>query len=203
MIGMHKLEHPIFYNAPVGIRFEIGGDESIYLDVDDNEHIMNLKYVSEALTRAKTIYENLPKKPDILRIDGYPNKKVTEEKLVLSICEEGKLPLPHEVVAAPFQWDEDDEVITQEQLYWDLNKFDFSPNTLLEEIVKADIGGYSGFASSVYFVDTTNDILYHLYDDRGLDVVAKSRESLYDIFTQFNNWILDYDREKINRIFSL
>ena len=31
-LGMAELEHPLFYHAPVGIRFEIGGEEPIYLD---------------------------------------------------------------------------------------------------------------------------------------------------------------------------
>ena len=31
-LGMARLEHPLFYHAPVGIRFEIGGEEPIYLD---------------------------------------------------------------------------------------------------------------------------------------------------------------------------
>lgn len=30
-IGMKELKHPIFYNAPIGIRFEIGGNEGVYL----------------------------------------------------------------------------------------------------------------------------------------------------------------------------
>ena len=28
-LGMAELEHPLFYHAPVGIRFEIGGEEPI------------------------------------------------------------------------------------------------------------------------------------------------------------------------------
>ena len=27
-LGMAGLEHPLFYHAPVGIRFEIGGEET-------------------------------------------------------------------------------------------------------------------------------------------------------------------------------
>ena len=30
-LGMAGLEHPLFYHAPVGIRFEIGGGEKNYL----------------------------------------------------------------------------------------------------------------------------------------------------------------------------
>ena len=31
-LGMAGLEHPLFYHAPVGIRFKIGGEETTYLD---------------------------------------------------------------------------------------------------------------------------------------------------------------------------
>ena len=31
-LGMAGLEHPLFYHAPGGIRFKIGGEEPIYLD---------------------------------------------------------------------------------------------------------------------------------------------------------------------------
>lgn len=196
-IGMSKFRHPIFYNAPLGIRFEIGADESVYLEKNEDKYIANPKYISKALKRAKSIYENLPKKPNLLRIDAYPDEVFTEEKIVLSICREASLPKPHEIKITPFQWEKEDEVITQLQLYWDLNNFDFKPNVLLEQIIKADIGGNITFVSSVFFVDTYNVILYHVYDDRGADLVAKNKESLYPIFIRFNNWILNCDREKI------
>jgi len=99
-IGMNHIKHPVFYNAPVGIRFEIGGDDK-----------------------------------------------------------------------------------------------------LLKEIIKADIGGCGALASSVYFLDKTNFVLFHLYDDRGLDLVAADKELLRPIFEHFNNWILDYDKEQINKTF--
>src|SRR5699024_3600191 len=44
-------------------------------------------------------------------------------------------------------------------------------------------------------------MLYHLYDDRGLDLVAKDKNKLYPLYETFNDWILDYDREAIGRIF--
>ncbi|MBQ1275444.1 MAG: DUF3885 domain-containing protein [Cellulosilyticum sp.] len=201
-IGMSKFRHPIFYSAPVGIRFEIGTDESVYLKKNEDEDIINPKYVLKALKRAKSIYKNLPKKPNLLRIDAYPDEAFTEEKIALSICREASLPKPDEIKMIPFQWEEDDEMITQLQLYWDLDHFDFEPSVLLEQIIKADIGGSRTFASSVFFVDTYDMILYHVYDDRGADLVARDKESLYPIFKKFNNWILDNDREKINRIFA-
>ena len=77
-LGMERLEHPLFYHAPVGIRFRIGGEETIYLDGK-----INSDYVQGALDRAAAIYRSLPNPPDILRIDGYPEKETDESVLTM------------------------------------------------------------------------------------------------------------------------
>ena len=201
-IGINELKHPLFYNSPIGIRFEIGGDKIVYLDCEDSEkHIANPAYISSAFDRANAIYKNLPCKPNILRIDVYPDDN-TMQKVIQKFCQAGNIPTPHEQVVKPFQWDEDAETILQHQLYWNIEKIVFSPDRLLQEIIRADIGGINAFASNVYFADTHNVILFHLYDDRGADLVAADKELLRPIYEKFNNWILDYDRETIDAIFA-
>ena len=44
-LGMAELEHPLFYHAPVGIRFEIGGGGPIYLGRGAAELRTNPPYV--------------------------------------------------------------------------------------------------------------------------------------------------------------
>ena len=200
-IGMNEIQHPLFYNSTIGRRFEIGGVESVYLDDGQpDKHIANPAYVSAAFNRAKAIYTNLPCRPNVLRIDGYPDE-IEAQKFVQAVCQAGNLPLPHEHILKPFQRDEDDNAISRLQLFWDLEKITFAPDRLLQEIIKADIGGYNGFASNVYFADSYNSILFYLYDDRGADLVAADKELLRPSYEKFNSWILDYDREKIAAIF--
>lgn len=55
-LGMAGLEHPLFYHAPVGIRFKIGGEEPIYLDRRAAKLKTNPAYVQGALDRAAAIY---------------------------------------------------------------------------------------------------------------------------------------------------
>lgn len=50
--------------------------------------------------------------------------------------------------------------------------------------------------SSVYFANTEEVYLYHIYDDRGADLVAERKETLWPIYHNFNQWILDCDRKK-------
>ena len=73
-LGMAGLEHPLFYHAPVGIRFKIGGEEPIYLDRRAAKLKTNPAYVQGALDRAAAIYRALPAVPELLRIDGYPDE---------------------------------------------------------------------------------------------------------------------------------
>lgn len=42
---------------------------------------------------------------------------------------------------------------------------------------------------------------WYLYDDRGWDVIASNQEDLDLLYEELNNWILDYDREQIDKIF--
>jgi len=44
-------------------------------------------------------------------------------------------------------------------------------------------------------------MIYHLYDDRGCDVIASNKENLRPLYEELNDWILDYDREQIDTIF--
>ena len=70
------------------------------------------------------------------------------------------------------------------------------------EIIKADLGGISALASSVYFANTEDVYLYHVYDDRGADLVAESKELLRPIYHNFYPWILDYDKKRIDKLFA-
>lgn len=200
-IGMRGLKHPIFYNAPIGIRFEIGGEEAAYLEHSgENEWIVNSAYISGALKRAKALYENLPQSPNVLRIDGYTEDKKEVHAVISDICMVAKIPIPQEQIVKLYRID-DDVTTFQVQCYWDLSDMVWSYEFLLEKIIEADFGGYCEFTSNVYFADTKNMVLFHLYDDRGADIVATNKEMLRWLFDEFNHWILEYDRTKINSIF--
>ena len=110
------------------------------------------------------------------------------------------LPVPDEQLPA-IELDEDGDTHAQVQFYWDLSGITFQPEQLLQEIILGDIGGWSGFVSSVYLTGP-GPFLYHLYDDRGLDVLGSSRELLLPLYHQFHGWILEYNLEQIDRVFT-
>ena len=122
-LGMAGLEHPLFYHTPVGIRFEIGGEEPIYLDRSAAKLRTNPAYVQGALDRAAAIYRALPAMPDLLRIDGYPDEK-SAESLLTVIRQRVGLPVPDEQLPA-IELDEDGDTHAQVQFYWDLSGITF------------------------------------------------------------------------------
>lgn len=222
-IGMSELTHPIFYtlldearlsggiklrdapgyNVPGGIRFEIGTGDSVYLDqTGEEDRMVNPSYVSQAFGRAEAIFKKLPYPPNLLRIDGHPDGNQVKEE-ILTVCRASGLPDPHEQVLEEVLLEDGEASFLRIQMYWDLERIPAVSDRLMKEIIMADIGGYSGFASSVYFADTRHRVLFHLYDDRGADLAAADKELIRPLYEKFQSWILDYDREKIEKEFEI
>lgn len=53
----------------------------------------------------------------------------------------------------------------------------------------------------IYIVNLTKKIIFHLYDDRGCDILAADKEDIRNLYDEFNEWILDYDRKRIDLLF--
>ena len=51
----------------------------------------------------------------------------------------------------------------------------------------------------IFIINIDKRLIFNMYDDRGLDIIAKDKETLRPLYRKFNDWILDCDREKINR----
>ncbi len=53
----------------------------------------------------------------------------------------------------------------------------------------------------LYLVDFNRGVLLHVYDDRGMDVVATSPAQLLPLYEVFADWLLDYDRPTMDATF--
>jgi hypothetical protein len=51
---------------------------------------------------------------------------------------------------------------------------------------------------NIFFIDPEKHLILHMYDDRGLDVIATNPTALQHIYSVCNDWILDYDRDRID-----
>ncbi len=50
----------------------------------------------------------------------------------------------------------------------------------------------------IFFLNIDRKLIYYMYDDRGLDIVAKDKETLMPIYHRFNDWILECNRAQID-----
>jgi hypothetical protein len=205
-IGMPVLEHPIFYHCPIGLRFEISEPWG------DNKHFA---YFENAYQKAFQVYSDFPAGFDILRIDVHLDAEKSREKQLADkrenlniICSTTGLPLPadeREILITHNSMKNETDFLLQVECYWNLKDISFDIKSLLMQIILSDFpsqgGGNSQFESSVFLFDTDQNILFHLYDDRGLDLVAKEKSTLYPFYEKYKHWIMDYDKKQIESMF--
>ncbi len=192
-IGNERLQLPIFYESPIALRFEIG---------DPALPTAGSVYFRAAYLRAAYIYHQAAPFDTLLWVLYRCADTETEvQTLCQQFCEITHLPMPAEVYAQE-TIAMDNEPFTRIFLLWDIETTVPHMDKLLQAIIHTDFHGFRELSSAVFFLNTTDHILYHLYDDRGLDVVAETKESILPLYQQFQNWLLDYDKKRMQTIFS-
>lgn len=200
------LEPPLFYNNDVGIRFELGvpyrgdiGDKynSNYFDIVNKRAIELFEFTFNDCKKLYIVckgFEPLPPfeviNPGLNLFSNYLYNKCLDQ---VECYEE----VP--------DIDEDTQKLCGYSrsyvLYCSLSELDYKG--ALKAISFADFTSKGDYISDrVYFIHPTKNIVMHMYDDRGMDIVAPDKETLIDMYMRYNAWILDYDRQRIDKIFS-
>ena len=74
--------------------------------------------------------------------------------------------------------------------------------TLIWSSITAEMAITPKAPATVFFIDIDRAILFHIYDDRGLDITALDPDQLTPLFNNFNIWLLEYDRPRMDAIFA-
>lgn len=72
---------------------------------------------------------------------------------------------------------------------------------LLKAICNQDLGIQPSIFHMIYFLNIKRKTIFYVYDDRGCDLLAAFPEPIRDIYNKFNHWILNYDRDEIDKVF--
>lgn len=192
-INQYDFSKPFFYNNNIGIRFEIGIG-----DTNDEAYITN------ANTRAITIFEDLfdvDVDDDILIIVNSFRENDETNSISNNIldCLREDICLSYNIL--PNIYDEEDEDYKMVQFYIESKLRQLDYKELIKMICNSDFGIEPMIDDEIYVVNITKDLVYHLYDDRGLDIVSNDVDILKDIYHKRNSWILEYDRQRIDSIF--
>ncbi|MBS4209514.1 DUF3885 domain-containing protein [Bacillus sp. FJAT-50079] len=203
------LRPPLFYLWPDGIRFEIS------MPWIDHEDENNLQQINE---RSTGIFNHVFQDTDeILLItdihcgvnDTFLRKRPTNVYKKYVKNKELLKKLKHNLLPNVFA--EDDEVygdMVTHRFVLPCKKNDMRYHQLLSAISYEDfphptriLKRNNSCSYDIYFVNVTRKLIYHLYDDRGCDVIASNKEDLRQLYVACNDWILDYDRDQIDQLF--
>ena len=198
----------VYYQWDIGIHFSLG--EGIYQFKENGE--LNLEMFSTAYKQTLTIFDELFDQNDdlILVTNNYKWKKqlqTTKLKVYQpNLRDKNNLKkLQSKTYPYPFEEEEkEDYEMQQFSLQCEVN--DINLEGLLKASLNEDFpsmkprfGCDSVHYPDVFFVNTTKDIIFFVYDDRGCEVIARTAEKLRPLYEKHYDWVDEVDRGRIEK----
>lgn len=196
-----RLRKPLFYSWNFGLRFnlQVGGT-----DTDE--------YFLEVTRRASTIFKTAFSDSDnlfLVYMDyGYKRRKI---RFLNFIFKQIDSLLKTEITySKEFQlYEPDDKFDIRNIAIIKLTTDRIDYKNILTAIGHTDFPqrqprlDHKGFLTGkeIYFVNIDKKLIFHMYDDRGLDIISAHKETLRPIYQKHTDWILDYDRKQIDKQF--
>lgn len=202
-----KFEKPFSYKNNYALRFEIGPND-VNLWRDGPSKTFNEEYFSIALNRAKAIYESVFSPDDkvsvVFQIYSDGRKRIKKRSLLFKSihCKDSSkisYSLHRDIYV--------DSLNTKRQhiarvRIIDLTTAQIDITNILTAIINTDFKRYPALNGECYIINNTTGLVFHLYDDRGLDVVSENKESLHELYQTHSELILAHDRNRIFNMFS-
>ncbi|MEJ8303992.1 DUF3885 domain-containing protein [Saccharibacillus sacchari] len=196
------LRKPLFYSWGIGIRFELGDPE---LDMSEKE-----RYLREAGDRAVHLYGWLHQEEDKLLVvtNAHFLDRLRRHERKLNVyrrrVNDYRILRKLSQVAIPYIYadGEDDENIETHRFVLECQSRDLRSAHLVRSLCNADFNIKPSIKHEVYVINKTTGTIFHVYDDRGCDVISTSTDALREVYTACNDWVLEYDRQRIETIFA-
>ena len=84
---------------------------------------------------------------------------------------------------------------------YDLTQSAYGQDVLLWCAIACEMPIQPAVPARSYLADLNRGIILHVYDDRGMDVTALEAEALLALYRERNDWLLDYDRDRMSAAF--
>jgi len=191
-----KIQQPLFYNWKIGLRFDLQVGET---NTDE--------YFIECVKRASTLFEAAFSPADkvylILLDFKYKRRRIRFSNYCFKqIKDLNKNEVTYSEIKRLYDSEDRFDIRNQAIVTSSVDRINYK--NILTAISHVDFPPRKpsyGFLSSkqVYFININKKLIFNMYDDRGLDIIASDKASLLPIYHMYNNWILDYDRENIDQ----
>lgn len=199
-----ELRPPLFYNGDIGIRFKLG------VNYDYNNIYENCPYLEGVYNRAITLFQSLHSKTDdiyiVVDVNDFADGETSKHKLNIFskyVKEKSDLfKLQKNTIPYVFPEDDEDGLYKTYRFTLKCKVSDLKYIPMLKAICNQDMGIKPSIFHRVYFINVNKNTIFHIYDDRGCDVLATSPNTIRDMYHTYNDWILDYDRNKIDKVFN-
>lgn len=190
-IGIKNIYPPIYIDSKIWLHFEI---------------CKNIKNYKKGLKKALKLYNKLNFDTLIFKVEFLRAKENTSENLEYTLTILNKFidisgvkkPLEMKKIKRNNQNNIISEII---YFYWDLSTEKIKIKELFKEIIFLDFGGFNELFASVFFLDTNKHILFNLYDNRGVDILASKSQDLYKLYKSHRKWILKEELDQIDKMF--
>lgn len=198
----------VYYQWDIGIHFSLG--EGIYQFKENGE--LNLEMFSTVYKQTFKIFDELFDQNDdlILVTNNYKWKKqqqTTKLKVYQPNLRDKNILKKLQSKTYPYPFEEDEKEDYEMQQFSlqckvsDINLEGLLKASLNEDFppVKPRFGCDSVYYPDVFFVNTTKDIIFFVYDDRGCEVIALTAEKLRPLYEKHYDWVDEVDRERIEK----
>lgn len=198
-----ELGPALFYSRNPAIRFELGVNYRSDYAYESSPYVQGVYY------RAITLFEALHSQNDeiliVVDVNDFGNGKTFKRKLkAFSHYTKEKTVLYRlKQKTIPYIFPEDDEEGTYNthRFMLQCKTSDLKYGPMLKAICNQDMGIRPSIFHRVYFINIKKKTIFHVYDDRGCVLLAASTGVIKNIYHTYNDWILDYDRKEIDRVF--
>ncbi|HHW4948615.1 TPA: DUF3885 domain-containing protein [Streptococcus suis] len=187
--GEHQLVGPFFYATPLALKFEIGPAE-------EAETLPKKVYLDRAYARAVELLEQASSAYDYVILSLLRQEDRDIDTYLWHFTSKfnfNKCPEPELIEVEDWTG----EVLVFERYLFPVADQDLK--ALLREIIKADHGGFNYLSSSVLFLSSKDKVIYHCYDDRGVDIAVVDDDKRRQLFTDCYDLLFDYDMEEMER----
>jgi hypothetical protein len=202
------LTGPVFYRWPIALRFELGGRHNLPTVYAKAAALYEAAFAAEdkcVVAAGRFIYRIpalrlvVPAQPshDLFGFAAAQGLDLGPARQRNEVVESGS--------ADPYDngmWNADPYNDGTYMLEWACRPArSFGYERVLEGLANCDHSIEPWIDDRVYFIAPEKGLLFHMYDDRGLDMIAKDRALLAPLYRRLDHWLLDYDRARMRETF--
>jgi Domain of unknown function (DUF3885) len=203
------LKPSLYHQWDIRLHFEFAND--IYQFKDDGT--LNLDRFHLAYNQALAIFNSLfAEQDDIFLVTNIYQHKDSHthakpSKTYKRFLKNRQLRFTIKHMTLPFTTDHEEEYSIS-QFCLSCEKRDFNYPLLIKAACNEDfplkpkLGRAKGaYYPDVFFINISKNIIFFIYDDRGCEVIANTKEALLPIYEHYNELIGEFNREETEQIF--